>query len=159
MLYKYAYGNNLGTSTFAWKIPGDIPVDQTEVSRIFSKLTEKQSFYSSRAMRYDFFEKYCRLAKFPKMVLRNIYRTLLGDQSSASCAAEGQVDERLSQAMIDMNDTDIVLDLRSTNGSAKSTKFDKFWKEIQLYFDETILAVDERRHSETLQCDILGSSR
>jgi len=94
--FKYVYGNNFGTST--GKIPGDIPVDQTE----------KQSFYSSRVMRYDFFLKsIVDLTKFPNGV-DNIYHTLLEDQSSASCTAEGQMDKHVAQAIINMNDTDIV---------------------------------------------------
>ena len=137
MSYKYAYGNHLGTMVFAWKVPNDSPADQTEVSRVFSKLTS-QSFYSTRAMHHDFLEKYCRLVKVSEMILHNIYRTLLEDQSSASCRAESEADEQLAQAVIDMNDTDIVLDLQSMNGSAKTTKFDKFWEELQMYFDETI---------------------
>ena len=159
MLYKYAYGNHLGTAVFAWKLPSDASVDQTEVSRIFSKLTDSQGFYSTRAMRHDFLEKYCHLAKVPKMVLRNIYRTLLEDQSSASCSAECEVNERVAWALIEMSDTDIILDLRKANGSTKSTKFEKFWEEMQSYFDETTLAVNERRHSEVLHMPFAISLR
>ena len=61
-LYRYAYGNHLGAAVFAWKLPSDASVDQTEVSRIFSKLTDSQAFYSTRAMHHDFLEKYCHLA-------------------------------------------------------------------------------------------------
>ena len=35
MLYQYAYGNHLGTVTYAWRIPDHNPVDQTAVSRVF----------------------------------------------------------------------------------------------------------------------------
>ena len=159
MLYKFAYGNHLGTIVFLWKVPNSGPVDQTEVSCVFSRLTSSQAFYSSRAMRHDFLEKYCRLAKIPKMILHNIYRTLLEDQSSASCRAESEVNERLAQALIEMSDTDITLDLQGMNGSAKSSKFDKFWEELQLYFDESILAVDERRHGDALHMPLAVSLR
>ena len=104
-------------------------------------------------MRHDFLEKYCHLAKVPKMVLRNLYRTLLEDQSSASCS---EVNERVAWALIEMSDTDIILDLRKT---AKSTKSEKFWEEMQSYFDETTLAVDERRHSEVLHMPFAISLR
>ena len=132
MLYKYAYGNHLGTAVFAWKLPSDASVDQTEVRPIFSKLTDSQAFYSTRAMRHEFLEKYCYLAKVPKMVLHNLYHTLLEDQFSASCSAESEVNERVAWALIEMSDTDIILDLRKTNVSAKCTKFEKFWEEMQL---------------------------
>lgn len=138
--------------SFVWKILSNSS-DQSEVSRVFAKLTASQSFYSSRTMRHDFLET----NQIPKMVLRNIYHTLLEDQSSASCNAESEVDERLAQAIIDLNDADIVLDLRTMNGSAKSTVFDIFWEELQLYFDETILAVDERRHGEVLHMPLVLS--
>lgn len=82
MLYKFAYGNDLGTLVYAWKIPEDEPVDSTAVSRIFSELCHQQSFYSSRAVSHDFLSKYTRLANVSKMVLRNIYHTLLLDSSS-----------------------------------------------------------------------------
>ena len=62
------------------------------------------------------------------MVLHNIYRTLLEDQSSVSCTAEGQVDELPAQAIIDMNDTDIVLDLRSTNDQLNQPNLTSFGK-------------------------------
>ena len=58
MLYKFAYGNNLGTLVYAWRIPEDEPVDNAIVSRIFSDLCRQQSFYSSRAMHRDFLSKY-----------------------------------------------------------------------------------------------------
>ena len=44
MLYKYAYGNNLGTLVYAWRIPLDVPVDDTIIGQIFSQLCRKQSF-------------------------------------------------------------------------------------------------------------------
>ena len=47
MIYKYAYGNHLGTAVFIWKLPSDTSVDQTEVSCIFSKITVSQAFYST----------------------------------------------------------------------------------------------------------------
>ena len=73
-MYRYAYGNNLGTLTYIWKIP-EGPLDQTAVSRVFMHLTNQQQKYSTRAMRLDFLQKYNRLAKIPKSVLRNIYHT------------------------------------------------------------------------------------
>ena len=46
-LYWYAYCNNLGTLTYAWKIP-EGPLDQTAISRVFSQFTSLQQTYSSR---------------------------------------------------------------------------------------------------------------
>ena len=159
MLYKYAYGNSLGTLVHAWRIPEDESVDNTKISQIFSQLCRKQSFYSSRAMRRDFLNKYSCLAKISKMVLRNIYRTLLQDHAAAEYVSEAQVDERVANAVLQLDDTEIVLDLRKMNGKPNSTIFDKFWHELQLYFDEVTLAVDERRHGDIMHMPLAISIR
>ena len=47
MMYRFAYGSNIGTLCFAWRI-SDV-VDQTKVSQTITKLTAKQKVYSTRA--------------------------------------------------------------------------------------------------------------
>ena len=157
MLYKFAYGNHLGTLLYGWKVPK--VVDNTTVSRIFANLNSQQAHYSTRAMRNDFLSSYHHLAKAPKMVLRNIYRTLLQDSSSAASSAEAIVDERVAKAIIDFDDPEIVFDLRNTNGRPHCDLYDPFWEELQAYFDETILAVDERRHTDVLHMPLAISIR
>ena len=159
MIYRYAYGNHLGTLTYAWRIPEDQPVDNTTVSRVFTQLNGQHSHYCTRAMRRDFLDKYRRIAKLPTMVLRNIYRTLLGDCSSAEYSSEARVDERVVRALLDINDPDIVLDLRRSNGKPDSKIFDPFWSELQSYLDEINPAVDERRHGEALHMPFVISIR
>ena len=136
MLYRYAYGNHLGTLMYTWRIPESQPVDETTVSRIFTQLNGQHPRYCTRAMRQDFLEKYRRIAKLPTMVLRNIHRTLLGDCSSAEYSSQAKVDERVTRALVDVNDPDIVLDLRRLNGKPTSSTFDVFWSELQSYLDE-----------------------
>ena len=58
-----------------------------------------------------------------------------------------------------MDDPDIILDLRKLNGKVKSTQFDPFWDQLQLYLDELTLAVDERRHSTVLHMPVAISIR
>ena len=147
MLYRFAYGNHLGTLCYAWKIPDDKSVDNAAVSRVYSQLSKEQSTYSTRAMRREFLDHYTTLANVSPMVLRNIYKTLLHDSSSASNSFEKGVDERVAK---EMDYPDIILDLRQTNGHVESSRFDSFWKELQCYFDEITLRVDERRHGNTL---------
>ena len=53
ILYKYAYGNNLGTLLYAWRIPVNEPPDSLVVGQVFSQLSSQQKFYSTRAMRRD----------------------------------------------------------------------------------------------------------
>ena len=150
MLYRFAYGNHLGTLCYAWKIPDDKSVDNAAVSRVYSQLSKEQSTYSTRAMRREFLDHYTTLANVSPMVLRNIYKTLLHDSSSASNSFEKGVDEQVAKAILEMDDPDIILDLHQTNGHVESSRFDSFWKELQCYFDEITLPVDERRHGNTL---------
>ena len=51
------------------------------------------------------------LGKNSKMVLHNICRTLLENQSSASCSVESDVNKWVARALIEMSDTEIILDL------------------------------------------------
>ena len=148
-LYHYAYGNNLGTLAYIWKIPYG-PVDQIAISHVLASLSEQQVTYSTRAMRCEFLQRYNRLVKTPKSVLHNIYHTLLNDGSRPSCSAEAEVDECVAKAIVNLDDPEIILDLRSTNGKPNSTRFDQFWAELKAYLDEINLAVDDRRHRDTL---------
>lgn len=95
-------------------------------------------------MRHDFLERYNRLVKTQKSVLRNIYHTLLSDGSHPSCSVEAEVKERVAKAILNLDDPEIMLDLCRTNGKPNSTHFDQFWAERQAYLDEINLAVDDR---------------
>ena len=51
---------------------------------------------------------------------------------------------------MELDDAEVILDLRISNGNPKSNRFDSFWEELQAYFDEVTPAVDERRHNDVL---------
>ena len=157
-IYRYAYGNNLGTLSYIWKIPYG-PLDQTAVSQVFANLNRQQVTYSTRAMRRHFLQRYNRLVKTPKSVLCNIYCTLLNNGSRPSCSVEAEVDERVAKAVVNLDDPEIVLDLRTTNRKPSSTHFDQFWAELQAYMDEIKHAVDDRRHGDTLHLPFAISVR
>ena len=71
----------------------------------------------------------------------------VGDASAASSLSEAEVDKRV-QVYADMEDPDIVVDLRELH-KGKISKFDVFWNECAKYLQEEVgLAVDERRHSQ-----------
>ena len=158
MLYRYVHGSHIGTLSFAWKIPEGTN-DLNKTSQIISKLTSSQSKYASRAMQTDFLDKYSRLSKAPKSVLRNIYKSLVGDASSSNCVAEKEIDERVSKALLDLDDTEIIMDLREMNGNPKSTKFDAFWNELAEYLEEITTAVDERRQVDVMHMPLAISVR
>ena len=157
IVYKFAYGASIGTLCFSWRVPDEI--DQTKVSHTIAKITAKQKVYSTRAMKSDFLDKYGRLSKTPKAILRNMFKTLMEDGSASSCAAEKAVDDTVAQALLDLDDPGIVLDLRAQNGDPKSTKFDDFWQELSIFLEEGVLAVDERRHSDVLHMPVAISVR
>ena len=46
------------------------------------------------------------------MVLRNIYRTLLQDSSAPQYSSEEDVDERVKKAILQLDDPEIIMDLR-----------------------------------------------
>ena len=48
----------------------------------------------------------------------------------------------------------MIYDLHQLNGNPGSSKFDVFWEELGSYFEELTLAVDDRRHSETLHMPV-----
>ena len=72
-----------------------------------------------------------------------MYRELTGDHSSSSNEHEAEIDKRIQQ-LIEMEDPEIVVDLRKHNEGRKS-QYDVFWDECQKHLQE---AVDDRRHCQ-----------
>lgn len=69
-----------------------------------------------------------------------------GDQSASNSAEQTQVDNRIQQ-IIDMEDLDVLPDLRALNSSQHKSKFDRFWEECQKFLSEDLgTGVDDRRH-------------
>lgn len=110
MVYRCPYENHLGAVCFIWKLSG-VDLDQTAVSRLISKLNESQKFYSSREVRKEFLDRYYWLAKTSKSVLRNVYKSLTGDCSAATSEAEKATDERVAEALFQLDDAEIIYDL------------------------------------------------
>ena len=146
MRYRYPYGNHLGVVTYLWKV-GD-PVDETKASRLVSSLNTSHNLYASRETRKEFLDLYYSLTKVNKSVLRNIYKSLVGDCSAAAAVAESGIDERVAEALLWLDDPEFFYDLRKLNGNPGSSKFNAFWEELGLYIEELTPAVDDRRHSE-----------
>ena len=67
----------------------------------------------------------------------------LGDCSASSNTEQSELDERV-RLILDMEDADIVTDLRALNGK-KRTQYDTFWSECENFLSEDA-AVDDRRH-------------
>ena len=67
----------------------------------------------------------------------------IGDETSSTNVHQSAVDQRINQ-LIDMEDSDVILDLRAHNGRM-GTQYDVFWDECQKFLNEEE-AVDDRRH-------------
>jgi len=96
--------------SFVWKTQENTN-DPTKTNQVITNITLNQSKHASRAMRADFLDKYSKLSKTAKCVLRNIYKTLTGDASCSSCNVEKEVDERVSTALLELDDAQITFDL------------------------------------------------
>ena len=93
------------------------------------------------------------LGKCEKARLRHIISDLLGDFSASENSVTREVDERVD-IMIALGDPEFITDLRQLSDGQINQKFDTFWNYAQKYLEnavnETVLAVDERRH-DTIQ--------
>ena len=79
------------------------------------------------------------------LALRWFYKEVSNDHPAAATTDQAEVDKR-AQLAIDMEDPDIVIDLREHN-MGRAAQFDTFWDECGKYLNEEIgVAVDERRH-------------
>ncbi|CAG8533354.1 17703_t:CDS:2, partial [Gigaspora rosea] len=76
------------------------------------------------------------------MLYRYHHRNYLDNSYSA------EVDQRV-RMILELGDPEICIDMCKNNGF-KGTKFDKFWNEIDSYFNENLLSVHERHHSDIL---------
>ena len=89
-----------------------------------------------------------------------MYKSLTGDYSRSQSAAEKEVDERvarLAEEGFEIDEPDILLDLRRLNGKPNATAFDKFWEELSAYLEDISPAVDDCRHGSTLHMPIAFS--
>ena len=92
-----------------------------------------------------------------KAMLRNMYKFLTGDCSSSRSSTEKVVDARIStlaDQIFELDEPEILLDMRKLNGKPDSSMFDEFWKELSVYLVEVSPAVDDRRHGSTLHLPI-----
>ena len=151
-IYMYPHGNNLGTMNFAWKVPDE--VDQTLNQQTIAQLNKSQKVYYTRQMRSEFLDTYThlssRVSTKSKAVLRNIFRTLVHDESAPTTVAESRIDDRVAKCLLDVDDPDIIIDMRKMNGKPGSSEFNAFWLELNSYIEEVGPAVQERRHGETM---------
>jgi len=96
--------------SYLWKVPDHN--DETKSARLVSKLNDSHHKFATREMRKQFLDKYYSRAKISKCFLRNIYKSLMGDCSAAVSADEREVDDRVAEALFQLNDPEFIYDLR-----------------------------------------------
>lgn len=147
-LLSYSHGNNVGTLHFIWRLLDDLSVDDalSQSLKCIEEAKQLIPIYHTRAMKRVLFSKFGRITTGIKpVILQTLYRQLTIDSSAPSNKCEAEIDERMAK-VIDMEDTDIVVDLRDLN-SGRKTQYDVFWEECRKYLHEDVgTAVDDRRH-------------
>jgi len=143
-------GNNVGHAYFLIPVQDADSEDarreksQSALEEIKKELPE----YHTREIRRALFEKFGRISSHVKpYALRYVYRALTSDCSAPAYAAEAEVDRRVLQ-IVEMEDPDIVPDLRVHNAGRKAI-FDAFWSACEQVLQEQLgLAVDDDRHGD-----------
>ena len=65
----------------------------------------------------------------------------------------------MAGALLNLDDADIIMDMRKLNGKPNSTKFDAFWSELSAFLEESTPAVDDWRRGEVLHMPFALSVR
>ena len=147
MLYTHSSQNNLGNTHFIWRVPDEQPENEVlaRSTSVTLQVQERIPHFHTRAVRFRFIQVFGLVTGAKPAILREIYRQLTGDSSSARDEAEAQIDERVRTA-IDMEDPDVIIDLRALN-HGHSSRYDVFWDTCCTYIENTAgVAVDDRRH-------------
>ena len=121
---------------------------------VVQELRKKLPTYHTRAMRRDFIHSFGRYTNSKPGILREVYRTLTGDASSASTTAQEEVDARVEK-LLETQDPDLIWDLCMQN-AGRPESFTVFLEECQHYLDAAVeTAVDERRHDDVHDGDVV----
>ena len=157
-MYRFSHGNNIGTITFVWRLPSDSPEDSSSTAKAIANCNKQQKLFCTRQMRKDFVSKYRWFVKAPIRVLHHLYKDLIHDCSAASTAHELAMEEGIAQAIMELEDPEIILDLQKNNGKVGSS-YEDFWQQLQNYLDEIVTLVNEHRHGNTMYLLIAISIR
>lgn len=92
---------------------------------MIESIKEMLSVYKTRAMHSAAFDKFRRLSS--NTTFRYIYKDLTGDHSAPANLDQAEIENRV-RLLVDMEDADVIVDLRHVNSSRKST-YDAFGEE------------------------------
>ena len=151
MLLRMAYGGCIGTLNFIWNVPlDDSPERSQQNAVVMTKITDMLPQFSTREMRREFIQKYSKHVKAPKSILRHMFFDLTGYDPSFETAQQQEIDSRAAEILLDSGDPDLLLDYRALNRQDIDTHFGPFFEEMGKFFEEQLLAVQDRRHGEEL---------
>ena len=99
---------------FVWKQPDtSIEAAFANSQTVIEEIKQSLPVYHSRAMRSELIQKFgCISPSVKPAVLRYFYKDLAGSSSCSETTDETEIDERVKEA-IEMEDTDIVMDLKT----------------------------------------------
>ena len=147
MLYTHSSGNNVGNTHFIWRVPDEQPENEVlaHSASVILQVQEQIPHFHTRAMRSRFIQVFGLVTGVKPAILREMYRQLTGDNSSAHDEEEAQINGRVRLA-IDMEDPDVIIDLRAHN-QGQPSRYDVFWDACRTYIEDTAgVSVDDRRH-------------
>ena len=147
-MLTYSHGNNVGSLNFLWCVPDKSDSTFSSCQGVIESVKEMLPVYKTRAMRSAAFNKFGRLSSnLTPIAFRYIYKDLTGDHSTPANLDQAEIEKRV-QLLVDMEDADVVLDLRHLNSGRKSM-YDAFWDESSKFIQDSIgQAVDDRRHQQ-----------
>ena len=93
---RYTHSTRKLNLDFIWKVPTDDSVEDTlnKSGKLTDELKKQIPVYHTRAMRRDFINCFGMVCNTKNPVLREMYRRLTGDSSSATNTKEAKVDQR-----------------------------------------------------------------
>ena len=140
----YSYTGSKQHLHFIWKVDElEGPSERMNKNQeIKTQLVSKLPKYHSRAMTKEFLSKFGRVTSTSTAILREMYRTLVGDCSSSTNQTTEDIDNRVRE-YFETEDADLVIDLRVNNGRP-GEKYSVFLDECQKYISGMETAVDDR---------------
>ncbi|GBC23913.2 hypothetical protein GLOIN_2v1773127 [Rhizophagus irregularis DAOM 181602=DAOM 197198] len=130
-LYRYPYGNYLGTLNFIWKASNTEETSEyyeTLKAQMITRINDTIPIYCIRQMRENMLQK----ASCEYYLM--LYHDLTGDASLSNDQISKEIEERLRLMML-LENPSIIIDFRTNNGF-QGSKFDIFWDELDGYFNK-----------------------
>lgn len=143
------YGSNFGTINFAWKLPKNETVNDYESNHAKPILTATQQLpaFHSWQIHEKFIDKYRNSTTASPSVLHCLYQDLTGDCSAPETTKQSTKQDEICKFFMEVDEPNLLLNLRTSNGNPSSMKVDEFWEEICVMFNKYQTAVHKHRHN------------